>query len=185
MNHFNFAALSMTQIRLIWAYNAVVLLFLASKPSTRTQQCSLAQAATMASGLLLPLYPLPPKSLYSVRPRFLSSRFPSYLSFTSHDHSISLNAASLSSLPELQSTLIDIFQASPPTWKSAIGSNLLIFILGSPILASGLSISGIGAAFLLGSLTWRAFGSSGFLLVASYFVLVSWIPDLLCTTVPI
>lgn len=36
---------------------------------------------------------------------------------------------------------------------------------------SGLSFPGIAAAFLLGTLTWRAFGSSGFLLVASYFVI--------------
>ncbi|KAJ1689540.1 hypothetical protein LUZ63_013695 [Rhynchospora breviuscula] len=119
----------------------------------------------MASRLLLPLSPLIPKSLFSPRPRFLSSRLPT------PDPSISLNAVSLSSLPELQSTLLDLFQASPPTWQSSIGSNLVVFILGSPILTTGLSISGIGAAFLLGTLTWRAFGSSGFLLVASYFVL--------------
>jgi hypothetical protein len=130
-------------------------------------------SATMASGRFLPLSSLTPKTLFSVRPRFLSSRPPSCLSFSGRNHSIPLNAVSFSSLPELQSTLIDLFQASPPTWKSAIGSNLIIFVLGSPILATGLSISGIGAAFLLGSLTWRAFGSSGFLLVASYFVLVS------------
>jgi uncharacterized membrane protein len=49
----------------------------------------------------------------------------------------------------------------------------LIFVLGSPILVSGLSLSGIAAAFLLGTLTWRAFGPSGFLLVATYFIIVS------------
>jgi uncharacterized membrane protein len=41
-------------------------------------------------------------------------------------------------------------------------------------LVSGLSLSGIFAAFLLGTLTWRALGPSGFLLVASYFIIVSW-----------
>lgn len=45
--------------------------------------------------------------------------------------------------------------------------------MGSPILVTGLSLSGIVAAFLLGTLTWRAFGPSGFLLVATYFVIVS------------
>lgn len=71
------------------------------------------------------------------------------------------------------SEAMSLIQSSPPTWQSAILSNLLIFLLGSPILVSGLSVSGIAAAFLLGTLTWRAFGSSGFLLVATYFVIVS------------
>ncbi|KAL5997710.1 Protein vte6, chloroplastic [Asimina triloba] len=78
------------------------------------------------------------------------------------------------SFPQLQPAL-DLLQASPPTWGSAILSNLLIFLVGSPILVSGLSASGIAAAFLLGTLTWRAFGASGFLLVAMYFVIVSGI----------
>lgn len=72
----------------------------------------------------------------------------------------------------LQQT-IQLLQSSPPTWQSAILSNLLIFLVGSPLLVTGLSLSGIAAAFLLGTLTWRAFSSSGFLLVASYFIIVS------------
>ncbi|XP_019153931.1 PREDICTED: protein VTE6, chloroplastic [Ipomoea nil] len=64
-----------------------------------------------------------------------------------------------------------LVKASPPTWHSAILSNIIIFVLGMPIIVPGLSLSGIGAAFLLGVLTWRAFGPSGFLLVATYFVI--------------
>ncbi|XP_020206955.1 protein VTE6, chloroplastic isoform X1 [Cajanus cajan] len=64
-----------------------------------------------------------------------------------------------------------IVQSSPATWQSALLSNALIFLLGTPLLVAGLSLSGIGAAFLLGTLTWRAFGPSGFLLVATYFVI--------------
>ncbi|PRQ30894.1 hypothetical protein RchiOBHm_Chr5g0029561 [Rosa chinensis] len=64
-----------------------------------------------------------------------------------------------------------LIRSSPATWQSAILSNLLIFVLGSPILVSGLSLTGIAAAFLLGTLTWRAFGPSGFLLVATYFII--------------
>ncbi|GMH25587.1 hypothetical protein Nepgr_027430 [Nepenthes gracilis] len=60
---------------------------------------------------------------------------------------------------------------NPPSWQSAILSNVVIFVLGYPILITGLSFSGIAAAFLLGTLTWRAFGPSGFLLVATYFVI--------------
>ncbi|KAF2314430.1 hypothetical protein GH714_026337 [Hevea brasiliensis] len=69
------------------------------------------------------------------------------------------------------SEAMNLIQSSPPTWRSAFFNNLLIFTVGSPILVSGLSLSGICAAFLLGTLTWRAFGPSGFLLVASYFVI--------------
>ncbi|KAL2331292.1 hypothetical protein Fmac_018873 [Flemingia macrophylla] len=64
-----------------------------------------------------------------------------------------------------------LIQSSPATWSSALLSNALIFLLGSPILVAGLSLSGIAAAFLLGTLTWRAFGPPGFLLVATYFVI--------------
>ncbi|KAK1431050.1 hypothetical protein QVD17_14252 [Tagetes erecta] len=66
---------------------------------------------------------------------------------------------------------IEFAQLSPPTWQSAVFSNILILILGSPILVTGLSLSGIAAAFFLGVLTWRAFGPSGLLLIAVYFVI--------------
>ncbi|RRT74358.1 hypothetical protein B296_00022247 [Ensete ventricosum] len=77
-------------------------------------------------------------------------------------------------LPEpavLQESLLDLVRASPPTWESAVANNLLIFVVGSRILLSGLTASGIGVAFLLGTLSWRAFGPSGFLIVAAYFVI--------------
>ncbi|KAF7822588.1 protein VTE6, chloroplastic [Senna tora] len=77
-----------------------------------------------------------------------------------------------SHVSNLQDSLITLIQSSPPTWGSSLLSNLLIFIVGSPILVTGLSLSGIAAAFLLGTLTWRAFGPSGFLLVATYFIIV-------------
>ncbi|CAN4104280.1 unnamed protein product [Withania somnifera] len=67
--------------------------------------------------------------------------------------------------------VVQLVQSSPPTWESALLSNLIIFTVGSPLLVSGLSLSGIGSAFLLGTLTWRAFEFSGFLLVATYFVI--------------
>ncbi|CAI0409271.1 unnamed protein product [Linum tenue] len=66
---------------------------------------------------------------------------------------------------------IGLLQSPDPTWQSALLNNLLIFVLGSPILVSGLSFPGISAAFVLGTLTWRAFGPFGFLLVAAYFVI--------------
>ncbi|KAG6637087.1 hypothetical protein CIPAW_11G155600 [Carya illinoinensis] len=69
------------------------------------------------------------------------------------------------------SEAIKLIRSSPPTWQSALLNNVFIFVLGLPILVSGLSLSGIGAAFLLGTLTWRAFGPPGFLLVATYFII--------------
>ncbi|XP_010540144.1 PREDICTED: protein VTE6, chloroplastic [Tarenaya hassleriana] len=81
------------------------------------------------------------------------------------------SAAAVSSLQGAVTEAMNLIQAAPPTWKSAVVNNLLIFVLGSPILVTGLSASGIAAAFLLGTLTWRAFGSPGFLLVAAYFVI--------------
>jgi hypothetical protein len=51
------------------------------------------------------------------------------------------------------------------------------------VLLSGLSASGFAAAYLLGTLTWRAFGPPGFLVVVAYFVVVSLCrPDPFCIT---
>ncbi|RWR86445.1 hypothetical protein CKAN_01534300 [Cinnamomum micranthum f. kanehirae] len=110
----------------------------------------------------IPADPIKPPSL--LKPLHLRSRpskmFPSMAL-----------SGSESALRSSISGALQIIQATPPTWKSSILNNLLIFLVGSPILVSGLSISGIAAAFLLGTLTWRAFGAPGFLLVAAYFVI--------------
>ncbi|GLU18020.1 hypothetical protein SLE2022_343430 [Rubroshorea leprosula] len=87
------------------------------------------------------------------------------------DSRMSLLSSNAISMEGAISGMMTLFQLTPPTWQSALLSNLIIFVVGSPILVSGLSLSGISAAFLLGTLTWRAFGPSGFLLVASYFVI--------------
>ncbi|KAG8077795.1 hypothetical protein GUJ93_ZPchr0007g6097 [Zizania palustris] len=60
---------------------------------------------------------------------------------------------------------------------AAAVSNLSIIVAGSPVLLSGLSASGFVAAFLLGTLTWRAFGPRGLILVTSYFVAVNGSAD--------
>lgn len=116
---------------------------------------------------------------YTVSPPFPNFRKPpKHLSLsnpnltTPYMTSPSVRAQS-SSIPDLGlvQNAIQLIQSSPPTWQSALLSNTLIFLVGSPILVSGLSLSGIAAAFLLGTLTWRAFGSAGFLLVATYFII--------------
>jgi hypothetical protein len=73
----------------------------------------------------------------------------------------------------LRDALANAFLAFPPTWRSSAVSNLSIFVAGSPVLLSGLSASGFAAAYLLGTLTWRAYGAPGFLVVVAYVVVVS------------
>ncbi|CAL0310205.1 unnamed protein product [Lupinus luteus] len=113
-------------------------------------------------------FPLKPKpSSFSTKPTFLRSP------------SSPTNLPKLHHVPRVSTTFvhdafggaITLIQSSPATWKSALFSNVFIFLLGSPILLTGLSLSGFVAAFLLGTLTWRAFYSSGFLLVAIYFLI--------------
>ncbi|KAH7290284.1 hypothetical protein KP509_30G040700 [Ceratopteris richardii] len=63
------------------------------------------------------------------------------------------------------------FLQFPPSWTSSLIANATIFTIGLPILQTGLTASGMASAYLLGTSTWRAFGASGFLVVAAYFVL--------------
>jgi hypothetical protein len=105
---------------------------------------------------------LTPLSPTTLNPLVLRNRF--------HNN---MHSSRVSSFQDAIGGAMTIVQSSPATWQSSLLSNLLIFLLGSPILVTGLSFSGIVAAFLLGTLTWRAFGSSGFLLVATYFIIVS------------
>ncbi|KAJ0801553.1 hypothetical protein HanPI659440_Chr03g0118541 [Helianthus annuus] len=124
------------------------------------------------------LTPLPPPShrrnnLSVTNFKPLISTFNSNLIKPSLMDSTTVQSSASSGVPDLGlvQRAIQLAQLSPPTWQSAILSNIFIFLIGSPLLVTGLSVSGIGAAFLLGTLTWRGFGPSGFLLVAVYFVI--------------
>ncbi|KAJ7981890.1 protein VTE6, chloroplastic-like [Quillaja saponaria] len=121
-----------------------------------------------------PIFPLQSQhSQLSTLSRLSSKPKPKFL-----DHSLYPNlprspkmVVHVSNIQSAVSEAMSLIQSSPPTWESSILNNVLIFLLGSPILVTGLSLSGICAAFLLGTLTWRAFGPSGFLLVATYFII--------------
>ncbi|CAH1444603.1 unnamed protein product [Lactuca virosa] len=124
----------------------------------------------------------PSNNLSSFQKLFRPSNKPLISTFTSNlvkpsamdsISSTRVQSSGSSSVPDLGliQRAIQLAQSSPPTWQSAIFSNFVIFLVGSPLLVSGLSLSGIAAAFLLGTLTWRGFGPSGFLLVATYFVI--------------
>ncbi|KAE9590573.1 hypothetical protein Lal_00023304 [Lupinus albus] len=104
---------------------------------------------------------------FSTKPTFLRSS-PSPPNFPKMQH---VPRVTTSVIDHAVGGAITLIQSSPATWKSSLFSNLCIFLVGSPILVTGLSLSGIVAAFLLGTLTWRAFSPSGFLLVAIYFVI--------------
>ncbi|KAJ8755696.1 hypothetical protein K2173_022645 [Erythroxylum novogranatense] len=133
-----------------------------------------------ASTLLLHANPSTPTSLPSLhfqKSPFLPNKSP-FLRFnpnrtlnTVYNPRMSVHRPYSFSVQRALSEAMSMILWEPPTWQSALLNNFLIFIVGSPILLSGLSLSGIGAAFLLGTLTWRAFGPSGFLLVAAYFVI--------------
>ncbi|KAM7280393.1 hypothetical protein ACFE04_007527 [Oxalis oulophora] len=114
-------------------------------------------------------------SIPIISPSFLSiSQNPKLKSLSNNNNNMMLQPHAMSSGSAIQgvvSQTLTLIQSSPPTWQSALLNNLFIFLLGSPILVTGLSASGIAAAFLLGTLTWRAFASSGFLLVATYFII--------------
>ncbi|KAJ0045391.1 hypothetical protein Pint_04831 [Pistacia integerrima] len=108
-------------------------------------------------------------SLHNI-PKFslFNCKSPNYNYNLNHTKMLSIQRAN--AVPSVQGAVsgaMNLMQSAPPTWQSALLSNIVIFVLGSPILLSGLSLSGIAAAFLLGTLTWRAFGPSGFLLVAT------------------
>ncbi|XP_044507093.1 protein VTE6, chloroplastic-like isoform X2 [Mangifera indica] len=114
-----------------------------------------------------------PNSLLKI-PKFnlFNSKNPSFNYNLNHAKMSSTQRANaVPSVHRAVAEAMNLMQSTPPTWQSALLSNIVIFVLGSPILLSGLSLSGIAAAFLLGTLTWRAFGPSGFFLVAAYFVI--------------
>ncbi|KAK8970600.1 hypothetical protein KSP40_PGU014563 [Platanthera guangdongensis] len=136
----------------------------------------------MAAVAALSFTPFPKISQSLLLSRRTAARFPSpfvgplnptvvpkYLSRVSGIVSLP-KAFSSTDLSGFQENALDFLRASPATWNSSIASNLLIFTIGSPLLFAGLSELGIGSAFLLGVLTWRAFEAPGFLLVATYFV---------------
>ena len=65
------------------------------------------------------------------------------------------------------------FHVSPPTWGSSVQAMLVVFIIGSPLLLAGLTAPAVGAAFLLGAVTWRAFSADGLAIVIVYYLLAS------------
>ncbi|CAK9267637.1 unnamed protein product [Sphagnum jensenii] len=60
---------------------------------------------------------------------------------------------------------------SPTSWESALIATSTIFVIAAPLLLVGLSVPGVLSAFVLGLLTFRAFGVQGTTIVFLYFLL--------------
>ncbi|EFJ07635.1 hypothetical protein SELMODRAFT_133256 [Selaginella moellendorffii] len=65
------------------------------------------------------------------------------------------------------------FSEDPASWGAAMVANGVIFALGFPLLRAGLTWPGVGNAYILGLVLWRAFGGQGLLVAAIYFCLIS------------
>ncbi len=65
---------------------------------------------------------------------------------------------------------------SPTSWESALIATSTIFVIAAPLLLVGLSVPGVLSAFVLGLLTFRAFGVQGTTIVFLYFLLVRKLP---------
>jgi hypothetical protein len=65
---------------------------------------------------------------------------------------------------------------SPTNWESALIATSTIFVIAAPLLLVGLSVPGVLSAFVLGLLTFRAFGVQGTTIVFLYFLLVRMLP---------
>lgn len=151
-------------------------------PYTRLHEVSTEHKASIHSSKMATAFSAPTLRLFLPRPSFLRSPPPSTAApplplaapRPGRRAAMIPPLRAASSVPpkwDLQ-WVLDLIRASPATWESAIFNNVLIFLVGLPLLVAGLSFPGIVAAFLLGTLTWRALGLSGFLLVATYFVIV-------------
>eukprot|EP00897_Mesotaenium_endlicherianum_P009493 jgi/Mesen1/8572/ME000497S07984 len=86
--------------------------------------------------------------------------------------SVCISATLADSARTAGSTLLAAFSKQPADNVSTLVAVGAIFVLGAPLLLAGLTLDGLASAFLLGVVTWRAFGPPGFILVATYFVLV-------------
>lgn len=61
-----------------------------------------------------------------------------------------------------------------PGLVAGVAANTAVYILGNRILLRGLSLDGYMSSWILGSLSFSAFGVSGYSLVCLYFIIGSW-----------
>ena len=76
-----------------------------------------------------------------------------------------------SSLPPAATELLSAaFTPSSPGIQPALIVNAIVFTLGAKVLSAGLTPPAVAASFLLGTLSFAAFGWRGYLIVCGYFV---------------
>lgn len=65
----------------------------------------------------------------------------------------------------------DVLHQDPRSWTSSVASNAVFLVVAFPLLRVSLTVPAMATAFLLGTLTWKAFGPEAFFLLVFYFVL--------------
>ena len=76
-----------------------------------------------------------------------------------------------SSLPPAATELLSAaFTPATPGLLPSLAVNAIVFTLGSQVLSAGLTPPAVAASFLLGTLSFAAFGWRGYLIVCGYFI---------------
>ena len=76
-----------------------------------------------------------------------------------------------SSLPPAATELLSAaFTPASPGLLPSLAVNAIVFTLGSQVLSDGLTPPAVAASFLLGTLSFAAFGWRGYLIVCGYFI---------------
>lgn len=76
-------------------------------------------------------------------------------------------------LPMQTQPLIDAITSSHPGGAVGFSATTAVFVVGMPVLLSGLTPQGVALSWLLGGSIFSAFGAGGFSLVCAYFILGS------------
>lgn len=57
-----------------------------------------------------------------------------------------------------------------PGLAAGAAANSLVYVAGIPVLLSGLTWAGVASSWVLGTLTYAAFGAGGYAIVCAYFI---------------
>lgn len=89
-----------------------------------------------------------------------------------------LSSCCCSSWPSSSGPLLSAVLARHPGIAVGCIMNTLVYIIGRKILLKGLALDGFVSSWVLGLLSFSAFGVYGYVLVCLYFILGSWVTKL-------
>ena len=85
----------------------------------------------------------------------------------------------VNSLPSLSTTLsLEALTSTTPGIATGIAANTIVYVLGSSILLKGLALNGVISSYVLGCVSYAAFGPYGYVLVCLYFLIGSYVTKL-------